>query len=59
MHTVANKAQISFLTDRFINMLTYYLRKVGKFAFASLRAVFQRVVTRACDQLSWVLVALN
>ena len=31
--TVANKAQISFLTDRFINTLTSYMRKVEKFAF--------------------------
>ena len=31
--TVANKAQISFLTDRFINALTSFLQKVEKFAF--------------------------
>ena len=49
MRTVANKAQVSFLTNRFINMLTYYLRKVEKFAFAG--AIFQRVVTRARGML--------
>ena len=31
--TVANKAQILFLTNRFINTLTSYLRKEEKFTF--------------------------
>ena len=33
---VANKAQISFLTDRFICILTRYLQKVEKLAFAGM-----------------------
>ena len=33
--TVASKVQISFLTDRVINILTSYLRKVEKFAFTA------------------------
>ena len=45
--TVGNKAQISVLTYRFINILTSYLRKVEKFAFAGL---FSKPICQTCAQ---------
>ena len=45
--TVGNKAQISVLTYRFINILTNYLRKVQKFAFAGL---FSKPICQTCAQ---------
>ena len=44
---VGNKAQISVLTYRFINILTSYLRKVEKFAFAGL---FSKPICQTCSQ---------